>query len=447
MPSANILVLAGMAIAFGFSAFLISIKIERRALTLRFIWLPECVLIAVLIAIIFLRLRFLQTAALSIPVLTLYFFTAKQTTVPEAIYLACVTFLLYDLGLLFGGNLIAEHLDLIWPQIPGWCKDTIWLLVGSTTMLGSSYLLGRRTSSGEFKLSTGQSFLILVPMIPYLYIRSGIYMMAFNGWNAAPYEGELILIILSLLPTIVVMVITKETLNTQIRQNELLKMEALLTKQHQQYLIKRETIDLLNRKYHDMKHFANILQSDTGTAQANTAGQEMVRDLLPYSEFVETGNPLLDVILADKIEYCNNHDIRLLPLVDARNLDFMSALDICCIFGNALDNAIAATEDVKEEEMREIRLRVGTHESMIAIVVTNHYESEPLMQNGIPVRKETQNAPAGSEDMQSLELETHGYGIQNLCSAVERYGGETTFKAENKTFTVDILIPFPKVSA
>lgn len=57
-----------------------------------------------------------------------------------------------------------------------------------------------------------------------------------------------------------------------------------------------------------------------------------------------TGNDVLDTILSDKQLYCSQHQITLTIVADGARLDFVETMDICSIFGNALDNAIESVE-------------------------------------------------------------------------------------------------------
>jgi hypothetical protein len=52
-----------------------------------------------------------------------------------------------------------------------------------------------------------------------------------------------------------------------------------------------------------------------------------------------TGNQVLDVILTGKSLQCVENKINFTFLADGKLLNFMNVMDICSIFGNALDNA------------------------------------------------------------------------------------------------------------
>ena len=71
----------------------------------------------------------------------------------------------------------------------------------------------------------------------------------------------------------------------------------------------------------------------------------MEEDIKTYEAQNKTGNPVLDTVLTSKSLYCQKHGITLTCVADGTRLGFMSVMDICTIFGNALDNAIRAAKD------------------------------------------------------------------------------------------------------
>ena len=54
--------------------------------------------------------------------------------------------------------------------------------------------------------------------------------------------------------------------------------------------------------------------------------------------------------LQRKSLYCNKHGIIFTCVADGTLLDFMDVMDICSIFGNALDNAIECEMKIRKGE-------------------------------------------------------------------------------------------------
>ena len=69
----------------------------------------------------------------------------------------------------------------------------------------------------------------------------------------------------------------------------------------------------------------------------------------------ETGSNLLDTILTSKNLRCMQKGIAMTCFADGHELDFMDVMDVCTIFGNALDNAIECEEKIEDVSKRLIK--------------------------------------------------------------------------------------------
>ncbi len=123
-------------------------------------------------------------------------------------------------------------------------------------------------------------------------------------------------------------------------RRELEAMESVLQNQYQQYQWSKESIDLINRKYHDLKHQIAALRAAHDAAQRDAYLDQMEADIKSYEAQNKTGHPVLDTILTSKSIQCQQEGISLSCVADGSLLGFMDVMDICTVFGNALDNAI-----------------------------------------------------------------------------------------------------------
>lgn len=135
-----------------------------------------------------------------------------------------------------------------------------------------------------------------------------------------------------------------------------------------------------------------------------------------------TGNPVLDVLLADYRSIMDEKSISFDIKVDYVNMDFVHPIDITTIFGNLLENAIEACENVQNE--RKIFLRIGTYHEMISIRMGNNCRAVKW-KNGVPISQKGQN---------------HGMGLLNVKRSVIKYDGNIKLKAEDGIFLVDIFL-------
>lgn len=212
---------------------------------------------------------------------------------------------------------------------------------------------------------------------------------------------------------------------------ELKAINSILHRQYEQYKQYKESIQLINRKYHDLKHQISIIREEKNEEKKAEYLSEIESGIEIYEAQSKTGNSVLDTVLTGKILLCREHDINITCVADGTLLDFMEAMDICSIFGNALDNAIESIKKLSDSEKRLIRVAVYAQNDLLMLRFENYYESELKYENGSLITTKK-------------DREYHGYGIKSLRHIAKKYHGTMTINTENNWFTLRILIPVPK---
>lgn len=211
-------------------------------------------------------------------------------------------------------------------------------------------------------------------------------------------------------------------------KRELEAVQNVLQNQYIQYKQSRESIDLINYKYHDLKHQIAVLRSETDPQKRNEFLNHMEDEIKQYEAQNKTGNKVLDTVLTSKGLYCSKHDITFTCVADGTLLDFMDIMDICSIFGNALDNAIECELKIKDKEKRLIHVTVSQQKNFLILRFENYYEGGLKMKEGrlLTTKK---------------EKEFHGYGIKSIRYTVSKYDGAVSIDAKENWFEMKILIP------
>lgn len=198
--------------------------------------------------------------------------------------------------------------------------------------------------------------------------------------------------------------------------------------QYQQYQISKDSIDLINRKYHDMKHQIALLRSLTDESKREQYLDQMEAEIRTYEAQYKTGNQVLDTVLTGKGMYCMQNNISLTCVADGRLLDFMEVMDLSAIFGNALDNAIECVQKIRNPEKRLIHVTVSAQRNFVLIRFENYYEGNLHFSEGLPITtKKDENF--------------HGYGLKSIRYVAGKYGGIATVRTEKQWFVLQILIP------
>lgn len=211
-------------------------------------------------------------------------------------------------------------------------------------------------------------------------------------------------------------------------QMEMDNMENILNMQYANYQLSEKSVDMVNQKYHDLKHQIAILKSEFGTKEGLEYLDRMQNEIEIYEAQNKTGNKILDTVLTSKSIYCQGKGIKLTCVADGTALEFMDVMDISALFGNALDNAIESVDKIQNPEKRLIHVTVAKQKGFLRIRVENCYEGELVFENGLP--KTTKK-----------EKNYHGYGIKSIQSTARKYNGSVTIDAKDGWFELRILIP------
>ena len=144
---------------------------------------------------------------------------------------------------------------------------------------------------------------------------------------------------------------------------------------------------------------------------------------------IRTGNEIVDAIISEKVEEAESFQIKIQVDGDFKGVT-ISAMDLCTVFSNLLDNAIEAAKAVKEAD-RKIGVSARKTGSFWLLTVKNYTIYKVEISDRIKTTK-------------SNEKE-HGFGIGNVHRVVEKCGGEFQLDCrkvgENYIFTAEVMLP------
>lgn len=195
------------------------------------------------------------------------------------------------------------------------------------------------------------------------------------------------------------------------------------------YKDKLKDEERVRRIYHDMKNHLLLMEANLDSSKEFAGSvQALKEEIASYENYYHTGNEFLDVIILHKSRLAQEKQIDFNAVIQLGDSGFLEPLDISTIFGNALDNAIAACEKLPAS-MRLITVKASRIRDMLIILVENNMQPEALF-DGNTTKK---------------DAFLHGFGLANIKTAAEKYGGECTMTPQEGRFMLKVIIPIPQL--
>lgn len=212
---------------------------------------------------------------------------------------------------------------------------------------------------------------------------------------------------------------------------ELEATENLMQRQYEQYRQFRANDESLHRVYHDLKHQIAFLRTETNDMRKEERLQTMEEVIQRHEAVSDSGNGVLDTLLIGKNLTCMEKKITMTCYADGRQLGFMDAMDICSLFGNAIDNAVECVEQIEDEHKRLIHVTVSVQNEMMLIVIENCCDKL------LTIDRDTISTTKPDKSL-------HGYGLKSIRRTVEKYNGYIKLKQEDGWFSLTVVIPLEK---
>ena len=207
-------------------------------------------------------------------------------------------------------------------------------------------------------------------------------------------------------------------LNTTIQNN--------MIKQVNHYERLAEANESLRKFRHDFNHlkiglFAYLQNNNiTGAMQYI----EDCNQIIKTDNLFHTGHYIVDALFSDKAITAreNNINISFSGLIPQ---NILTPVDLCMIFGNALDNAIEACLKIDNDKAKSISVSVKQNNDYIFVTFTNPtFENVEIKDNTIITTKENHDI--------------HGIGLYSIKQVLKKYNGHMNLHCENNLFTSEI---------
>ena len=186
--------------------------------------------------------------------------------------------------------------------------------------------------------------------------------------------------------------------------------------------------ELIRTMRHDMKN--HLLSVQNYISKDNTdAAREYIEKLTESPAFRQSrqisNNDVVNAIMDSKMETMAESGIELDYKIGVPEILPISDVDISALLGNALDNAIEATEKCVD---KKITMRLRADKGLFMLMVKNPFSGEIIEENGrfMTIKKDKEN---------------HGFGLISISDVVKLYNGTMETKVENGEFELILSIP------
>lgn len=185
--------------------------------------------------------------------------------------------------------------------------------------------------------------------------------------------------------------------------------------------------DNIRQVKHDLKNHFSVLKGHLNEGDIESC-QKYVSQLSGTIEsmgnLIQSGNSVIDYLINTKLSTLDNVEVLISGYVG--NYADIADVDLACILGNVLDNAIEAQEHVVSAKRIELLFLRKNSNRMI---ICKNTIKESVLRNNQRL-KSTKDVP-----------ELHGMGHQIVETTVKKYNGLIDYFEKDDMFGVQIVLP------
>lgn len=186
--------------------------------------------------------------------------------------------------------------------------------------------------------------------------------------------------------------------------------------------------DNIRKLRHDLKNHFTVLKGKLEEGDTDSCKKylsELNQTVESMGDLIRSGNSVIDYLINTKLS--NLENVQVLVSGYVGNYSDIEDVDLACLLGNILDNAIEAQDKVASE--KRIELFFLQKNSNRIIICKNTIKESVLVKN-----RHLKSTKDSSE--------LHGLGHQIVDTTVQKYNGLINYFEDEGMFGVQIVLPY-----
>lgn len=185
----------------------------------------------------------------------------------------------------------------------------------------------------------------------------------------------------------------------------------------------------VRKLWHDLDNHLSIIQSylnENQSVKAKAYIDEVQEIFQNVPMVIKTGNEIADIVINQKRTLALEKNISFEVIAYIGVNLIITSSDLCILLSNSLDNAIEASEIVKEGK-KSIHMQIKTHKQFLMIEIENYSDIQPEYKSGMLTthKKDSLN---------------HGLGVLSMESIVKKYDGNMYHEYSDNIFRLTIVL-------
>lgn len=427
----------------GLILYLLILKCEKNEKNIIKSILPKIVCFLLMIMIRFLENRiemhvlYIYLTVIVITLILGYFCVGH--TIKYNLLIACIFLSIVSLGQVLActmGYILAKRPEALY-ELP--MSYQIKMLIITEIVIAIGVLIcGRIVRKIPLEISRISFFTIMIPNIINLSV---LILLGDKMYYSTYVYGNIESVITMLIASFVMVVgsicniaVLEYYLNVKYIENEKKLQISEISLQYDYYVRLEKDMDAIRKLSHDIRNHLEALKGNNDETQKKEYIGSIEDKLKQYESYYRTGNTFIDNLLHRKKLDATEQDIQFKVVADLSLFRNIKNEDLCVIISNAVDNALRECSlKHKEEPSSEciVLLKAGKVREFLSIVCENSVrDKQAVLIKDAEVLKTTK-----------VDKKNHGYGMENIENAVQRYGGEVSFAINDGMFCLSIIIP------